>query len=393
MNLNSKNQKFEIIKTILLLGSVFYLCIEILIFSNASVNGAKKGLLFCADILIPSLFPFMVLSSFIVKSGLAAKLGVIFNPITKFLFNLPGSSGSTILISLIGGYPTGVKGVRELLENNEITQKQAERMLCFAICAGPPFILGVIGIGIFKSFEIGVIILISQVFASIMIGIILGLFSRFNKEEAALNTQRNKKTPPLSETFVLSSISSTGQMINLCAFVVLFSSFIEVINQNGLGEKISSFLMGMGLKSQYAKSLLFASLEVTGGCLNAGKLGVSAEFISFFIAFAGICVHFQLFSTLSGINFSKFKFILFRAIHGTVSALITHFALMLFPVSVGAFSISGSNIEANFYSNTAAGISLILLCIFFLISLLSLGKKQYYQGSLRSKLEYIKNEL
>ena len=92
-------------------------------------QGAADGLLYCAQVLIPSLFPFMVLSSFVVNSGISAALSRILSPVTVHLFRLPGSAGVTILLSMFCGYPVGARGVRSLLSQRLITQQQAARML------------------------------------------------------------------------------------------------------------------------------------------------------------------------------------------------------------------------------------------------------------------------
>ena len=42
-----------------------------LLFSKETTKGALEGLLFCGNMLIPSLFPFMVISTFVVKSGIS----------------------------------------------------------------------------------------------------------------------------------------------------------------------------------------------------------------------------------------------------------------------------------------------------------------------------------
>ena len=47
----------------------------LLFYPTQAAAGAKRGIGYCVDILIPSLFPFMALSVFVVKSGLAASMG------------------------------------------------------------------------------------------------------------------------------------------------------------------------------------------------------------------------------------------------------------------------------------------------------------------------------
>ena len=70
------------IQTIVLIALTIIISTIILVFPEYSSNGVKKGLTFCSNILIPSLFPFMVISGFIVKSNLSLKLGKIMSPIT-----------------------------------------------------------------------------------------------------------------------------------------------------------------------------------------------------------------------------------------------------------------------------------------------------------------------
>lgn len=375
LKLTFKSKQFELLKTFILALATCFMCIEILVYQKASSCGVQKGLSFCSDILIPSLFPFMVMSSFIIKSGLSEKLGYLFNPVVKFLFNLPGVAGATIIISLIGGYPAGVKGVMELWECNKLSLSQAQRMLCFTVGSGPSFVIGVIGIGIFKSYAVGLLMFICQILASILIGISLGIFSRIKKSHYEANIKNTNTSLPFSDAFVKSCIASTGQIINLCAFVVLFSALIEILKANSFENHFANALMYINVPYSYAHSLLFSILEVTGGCLNSGKLGASAEFIAFFIAFAGVCVHFQLFATLSKMNFSKVMFISFRIVHGLLSAVITHFALSIFPLSQETFCFHGSNIDGHLYSNIPAAVSLVALCIFFLISCAFCNKK------------------
>ena len=123
------------LQTCLVAAAVLAVAAGILFLPSAASDGARKGLDFCGQILIPSLFPFMVLSSFIVKSGLAARMSTVLEPITRLLFRLPGCTGATIAVSLIGGYPAGARGIKALLERGDITPKQGERMLGFSVVA------------------------------------------------------------------------------------------------------------------------------------------------------------------------------------------------------------------------------------------------------------------
>ncbi len=118
-------------KTILLCLIIIACALGILLFPNDVRNGASNGISYCLYTLVPSLFPFMVLSSFIIHSGISKFIGKLLQPVIQFLFYLPGSAGSVIIMSMIGGYPVGARGCMSLLEQGAITQKQAQRMLYF----------------------------------------------------------------------------------------------------------------------------------------------------------------------------------------------------------------------------------------------------------------------
>ncbi len=132
-------------KTILLCLIIIACALGILLFPNDVRNGASSGISYCLYTLVPSLFPFMVLSSFIIHSGISKFIGKLLQPVIQFLFYLPGSAGSVIIMSMIGGYPVGARGCMSLLEQGAITQKQAQRMLYFCVNAGPAFIISVVG--------------------------------------------------------------------------------------------------------------------------------------------------------------------------------------------------------------------------------------------------------
>ena len=149
--------------------------VGLLAYPQQAAEGAKNGIGYCLDILIPSLFPFMVLAVFVVKCGLAGKLGNLLERPVRFLFKLPGSAAAAILMSMVGGYPVGARSIAALHAAGELDDAQASRMLCFCVNAGPAFVISVVGIGFLKSAQAGMILFASQVFSSTVLGLLCGL--------------------------------------------------------------------------------------------------------------------------------------------------------------------------------------------------------------------------
>ena len=73
------------------------------------------------------------------------------------LFNVPGEDSYPLIMGIVSGYPVGAKIVCDLRNKNILTKPEAERLLAFNNNSGPLFILGTIGIGLFKDTTTGII--------------------------------------------------------------------------------------------------------------------------------------------------------------------------------------------------------------------------------------------
>lgn len=358
----------------------------ILCFPGQCAQGAKRGLNFCGDILIPSIFPFLVLSVFVVKSGVSKALSRPLGSVTKRLFRLPGGAGATVLIGLVGGYPSGARGVKTLLDAGEITPKQARRMLCFTVGAGPAFVISVAGSGLLGSTQAGVILFVSQITAALFLGIVIGLFSKNEKNEPAKRRidparpaisaenekqhEKNQAGPamPVSSALVEAAADGASSMVCMCSFVILFSALLMIMDQSGVSAFLSRLFSSMGLPDSVAASLAPVLLEVTTGSTAAAQAGASAPFLSFALGWAGLCVDFQIFSMLRSVSFSKGVFLLFRLLHGLLAALFTAIGLHFFPVAQTVFFSTGQKLTGELALHADGGLLLLLLCVVFLLS-------------------------
>ncbi|MFR2561531.1 MAG: nucleoside recognition domain-containing protein [Anaeromassilibacillus sp.] len=97
----------------------------LLFYPTQAAAGAKRGIGYCVDILIPSHFPFMALSVFVVKSGLAASMGRLTAGPCRILFGLPGSAAAAIVMSMVGGYPVGARAVAALCRKSPRRKRRA----------------------------------------------------------------------------------------------------------------------------------------------------------------------------------------------------------------------------------------------------------------------------
>lgn len=96
--------------------------------------------------MIPSLFPFMVLSGFLIRSGLSKTLSRFLYPILGVLFNLSPDCIYVIFMGFLCGFPMGANIVSESLAFQKISKREAELLLSFCNNIGPAYFLSYVSI-------------------------------------------------------------------------------------------------------------------------------------------------------------------------------------------------------------------------------------------------------
>lgn len=333
-------------KTLASLCCVIAFAILIIVNPLACKEGAFNGILICGRIIIPSLFPFTVCVLFIIKSGLTGKLDFL-SPLTQKIFGINGEKFSLFILSLIGGYPVGAKLIKETHNNGSITDKEAGIMLNFCINAGPAFIIGAVGTGIMNSKKIGYFLFLSHIISSVMICIL----SRFIKTETKASQKKLFKSISFSDNLVLSTAEASGSVLNICSFVILFST-------------VNAYIEALYQSYPPLKYLLLLS-EVTNALLYTDNIYL----ISFLLGFGGFCVWCQVMSFIKGIRLNYPVFFLFRLLHGILSALFTKIFLRIFGVGLPTFSSGGDFSFRALYSTPALTFSMLVMSIIFMISI------------------------
>src|SRR5699024_3269382 len=161
-----------------LFRSVLWLLINIVLFPTTAINGATKGLSTWFSIVVPSLFPFFIISELLINLGFVEFIGSLLEPVMMPIFNVPGIGAFPFTISLISGYPVGVKLVSNLRLNNNISKVEAERLLSFSSTSGPLFMLGAVSVGMLKNSSLGPLIVYPHYLASLSLGFLFRYYKK-----------------------------------------------------------------------------------------------------------------------------------------------------------------------------------------------------------------------
>ena len=304
----------------------------------AEVSAAvREAVMRCLNILIPSLFAFMTAASMLAESGSAALLAKPFSLVSRYIFRMPESIFAAMLISFIAGYPVGVKLVSDMLDRGELDSHSAKLAASFCYCGGPAFYSGAIGLAVFGSRQVGVLIFLSVILADLCLAFAVCRFSELN---VSPKKDRSEKC-----SLLVGSINSAGRsMAAVCLTVVFFSAVMALVEASGLFAEISRIF---GL-SNNGITIVKSFIEITS----------LVPLICAACSFGGICVVIQLFS-LKSKDLSLLSFIELRPLAAVLSAV---FCKILQPhlidKAVSAISVNRSLLNIN---NFAASVCLILM--------------------------------
>lgn len=329
-------------------------------------NGALQGLLYCGNILIPSLFPFMVLSSFAVKSGLSDFIGKLLAPLTKRIFHIEGCAGAIILIGLVGGFPVGAKGVTTLYDEKRLNLESAQAVVMFLVGGGPGFIVAVIGNALYQDVLTGLILWGCQLAAQIFLGIFSCRKLVYMPSDDIINKKKTEKA--LSTSVIEATESGIQGIISLCGLVIIFSCLYGLAESLKLNDTFEHFLELICLPESICKSIFPVIWEVTRGCNICCSNAAPIWLISFALGWGGICVHFQIYALVEKLHISKLKFTLYRLAQGIISAILTYICFLFYSPAQNvytSFSISSMHPSTGSFAGSMA---LIAMCIIFTLS-------------------------
>lgn len=275
----------------------------LIIYPERYIEACFKGFVLWAECVLPSLFPFMVITLIFIKSGAALKVSKPFERFSDKL-NLPRIFAVCLVMSLCSGYPAGSRVVREFYDSGAIDGKDSKKLAALCSTSGPLFIIGTVGAKCFGNKLIGLSIYAAHAFSIIAVAFVYSLKSKGSVRKTRPVLQKNNDI--LYDCFY-------SAIISVCVaggFIAFFSCVSQIITDFDLLyplEKPLSLFMNDGL----ARAVCSGLIEATGGCALAAasgdKLAVPAA--GFLITFGGICIILQQMCYLKGAKVSARFFV------------------------------------------------------------------------------------
>ena len=308
-------------------------------------TGAREGLLACAEVVVPSLFPFMAASLFLTRAGIPQIVSRPLDLLCRILFRDP--RGVNILLSFTAGFPVGGLLITEEYRAGTLTEQGAAARMTYCVNSGPAFVITAVGLGMLGSAETGMLLFLSVTAAAITNGVI---FSRLMLRDKTVRTAGSPQSESFSAAFVGSVSATATQMLGICGFILFFSTIVSMSSCLPFSEKVSP--------------LLAQILEVTVGALANRRS--SLPVIAAGLGFGGMSVICQVLYIVRTVPFSRRIFFLSRLTHGALSALYSRLLLPLFPITREVILSTGQPKAASGLS-LPLGLAMALMCVTLIV--------------------------
>lgn len=288
----------------------------IIIYPERYVSSCFQGFAMWAECVLPSLFPFMVITLIFIKSGVAEKSALPLKRLTGF-FKLPPAAAVCFVISICSGYPAGSKAVVEFYEGGCLNSNDCKRLAAICSTSGPLFIIGSIGVKMMGDKSAGWKILLAHAAAVLVTGLLFSLFSK-------RRNQSKMRRAPVDDNVLYNSFY--GAVISVAVaggFIAFFCVAGQIIADFNLLYPLEKLLCLITDPSS-AKAVSKGLIEATSGCraLSEADGKLMLPLAGFLITFGGVSIVFQQLCYLLKAKVNAFYFIGVKLFQGIVCFLI-----------------------------------------------------------------------
>lgn len=265
--------------------------------------GVREGLLLAVESVIPSVFPFMILSSLLSAYASFGSFSFLARPF-EALFHINRSGTDAFLTGVLCGFPLGVRTTAVLYREGRLSRDEAERLIGCANNTGPAFLLGAVG-GMRGSLREGILLYAAVLLSAVAVGMLFGI----GHKKSPSAEERGKI--PFSLT---AAIRSAGEStLALTAYLTFFSALVRLLTHLIGDTALLSFLLPFLEVGNAAHFLAFSSPL---------PARVTLALTGFAVGFSGLSVHMQALYFLAVTDLSVGRYFLMKLTQGALAALL-----------------------------------------------------------------------
>ena len=276
--------------TICLVLLLFFCLALMLRRADIATNCMRNGLILCARTIVPSLFPFMVLSEILVSSNVGEYfISPLIHPLGKRIgFSHAGCCA--IVLGLICGFPIGARCAISSYEKGRMEKEECERVLACSSIPSPAFLISTVGTTLWQDTKFGIFLYISLITSALLGGILLYVLQKRGKKEAGtISTPTSVKIKFEANMFSSAIRNATLNTLFVCAYIVFFATLTGTVE----------IVLGRFARNEIMHTIVTAFLELSGGVSAAAQLSgkkLAAILTGATVGWSGLSVHCQMLS-------------------------------------------------------------------------------------------------
>ncbi|SHK38883.1 nucleoside recognition domain-containing protein [Hespellia stercorisuis] len=286
-----------------------------LCFPHEVFQGASRGLDLWFRTVLPTLFPFVILSSLLLETNSIHYMTDLVYPILRPLLGVSKAGSFAVIVGFLCGYPMGAKITAQLFSAKKITEQEAGYLLSFCNNASPVFIIDYIAAVILKNVWPVSRILLILIAAPLIVSIPYRFFYLTGSRLCAGTLPAPSGSARSRDTFILLNnaiLNGFETLIYVAGYIMLFTIILTI---------------GAHLCSMPRLLCLLANLEITSGLLFLRQLPLTETQLLLLVlpmaSFGGVCSIFQTRCMLRGTSISIRPYITEKLVTALVTSLLT----------------------------------------------------------------------
>lgn len=284
--------------------------------ADVAADCMRDGLSLCARAVVPSLFPFMVLSELLVASGAGEWLiSPLSRPLGKLL-GLPRAGCCAVVLGLLCGFPVGARCAILAYEKGTLSRDECERAMACSSIPSSAFLLGTVGTTLWQDAKFGIFLYLSAILGALLSGILLyGVQKRKKRERPLTATQPLAPIRFNAGMFPVSIKNATVSTLLICAYVVFFSTLSGA----------ATLILGRFGANENTHAILSSLLELSGGVGASASLAdrrLAMILTGAAVGWSGVSIHCQMLSLCDGNRLSVRPYLAAKVVQSMVCMLL-----------------------------------------------------------------------
>lgn len=123
---------------------IFLLFILILVFPKTAFSGAANGLMLWFETLLPTLFPFLLITNLLILTGNLGLISSVAGGFLSWMFQVSYNGSFAVVTGFLCGYPVGAKTAADLVSSGYISKAEGQYLLSVCNNTSPMFIMNIL---------------------------------------------------------------------------------------------------------------------------------------------------------------------------------------------------------------------------------------------------------